>query len=115
MGLDKKSDSKVLDRAYVEMPLGGRAGKISRKEAIEAVAQEMGVPPENVGLIRIDGQSGTRSVVGKFYVYGSAASKKKVHPRYLEERTLSKEEREKLKQERKKAATPAATAPEAKK
>ena len=116
MQVEKKSESKVLDRSYVELSMGGKAGKISRKEAIAAVAQELGVPPENVGLIRIDGQSGTTKVLGKFYVYGSAESKKKVHPKYLEIRMLTKEEREKLKQERKKAATPAAAAaPEAKK
>ena len=116
MQLEKKSDSKVLDRSYVELTLDDRAGKINRKEAIAMVAQEMGVPPENVGLIRMDGQSGTTKLVGRFYVYGSAAAKKRVHLKYLDERTLTKEEREKLKQERKKAATPAAAAPaEAKK
>ena len=116
MQLEKKSESKVLDRSYVEVALDDRAGKVTRKEAIAMVAQEMKVPPENVALIRMDGQSGTRKVVGRFYVYGSAASKERVHPKYLGERTLSKEEREKLKQERKKAATPAAAAPaEAKK
>ena len=116
MPLEKKSESKVLDRSYVEMTVDDRFGKITRKDAIAMVAQEMGVPQENVGLIRLDGQSGTTKVLGKFYVYGSSASKKKIHPRYLEERTLTKEEREKLKQERKKAAVPAAAAPaEAKK
>ena len=111
MPVEKKSESKVLDRSYVEMTLEGKAGKVTRKEAIAMVAQEMGVPAENVGLLRIDGQSGTTKVLGKFYVYGSAASKKRVHLKYLDERTLTKEEREKLKQERKKAATPAAAAP----
>ena len=115
MSLQKKSESKVLDRSYVEVTLDGRAGKINRKEAIGMVAQEMGVPPENVGLISIDGESGTTRVVGRFYVYGSAASKKRIHPGYLDERTLTKEEREKLKQERKKAATTAAAPAEAKK
>ena len=115
MPVEKKSESKVLDRSYVEMPMEGKAGKVTRKEAIAMVAQEMGVPAENVGLLRIDGQSGTTKVIGRFYVYGSAASKKRVHLKYLDERTLTKEEREKLKQERKKAATPAAAAPEAKK
>ncbi|MDG6901546.1 MAG: hypothetical protein JRM80_06250 [Nitrososphaerota archaeon] len=114
MQVEKKSESKVLDRSYVEASLDGKAGKLSRKEAIALVAQEMGVPAENVGLIRIEGQAGTTKVLGKFYVYGSADAKKKVHPKYLDERTLSKEEREKLKQERKKAAAPAAPA-EAKK
>jgi ribosomal protein S24E len=111
--VEKKSESKVLDRSYVELSLDDRAGKISRKEAIAAVAQAMGVPPENVALIRLDGQSGTTKLTGRFYVYGSAGSKKRIHLRHLEERTLTKEEREKLKQERKKkGATPA---PEAKK
>lgn len=115
MPVEKKSESKVLDRSYVEMTLEGRAGRVTRKEAIAMVAQEMGVPAENVGLLRVDGQSGTTKVVGRFYVYGSAESKKRVHLKYLDERTLSKEEREKLKQERKKAATQAAAPAEAKK
>ena len=115
MQVEKKSQSKVLDRSYVELSLEDKAGKISRKEAIAAVAQEMGVPAENVAIIRIDGQSGTTKVQGKFYVYGSAASKKRIHLRYLDERALSKEEREKLKQERKKKKTAAPAAAGAKK
>jgi ribosomal protein S24E len=105
--LERKSESKVLDRSYVELTLEDKSGKITRKEAMATVAQELGVSPENVALIRMDGQSGTTKVLGRFYVYGSAPSKKRVHPRYLDERTMTKEEREKLKQERKKAATPA--------
>ena len=114
MQVEIKSESKVLDRSYVEVSMEGKAGKITRKEAIAVVAQEMKVPPENVALVRMDGESGTTNIVGRFYVYGSAESKKKVEPKYLAERLLTKEEREKLKQERKKAATPA-PAPEAKK
>lgn len=110
MPLEKKSESKVLDRSYVELSLEGKAGKITRKEAIEIVARELGVPAENVGLVGVDGQSGTRKVLGRFYVYGSAESRKKIHPRYLQERTLTKQERDKLKQERKKAGAPAAAA-----
>ena len=104
--LVKRSDSKILERSYVELRLEGRAGKLTRKEAIVAAAQELGVAPENVGVVRLDGQAGTTDVIGRFYVYGSAEVKKKIHPRYLEERILTKEEREKLKQERKKAAIP---------
>jgi ribosomal protein S24E len=111
---EKRLDSKVLDRSYVEVKLQGRAGKLTRKEAIEAAASELGVPPENVGLIRIDGQSGSTDVVGKFYLYGSAESKKRLHPHHLDVRLLTKDEREKLKQEKKKAAAPAPAA-EAKK
>ena len=114
MQLVKRSDSKVLERSYVELRLEGRAGKLTRKEAMAAAAQELGVAPENVGIVRLDGRAGTTDVIGRFYIYGSAEAKKRVHPRYLEERLLTKEEREKLKQERKKAAIPAPVA-EAKK
>ena len=107
MAAEKKTQSKVLDRAYVEIMMAGKAGKVNRKEAVAAVAQEMGVPEENVGLLRMEGQSGTTNLVGRFYVYGSAESKKKFHPKYLDVRMLSKEEKEKLKQEKKKAAAPA--------
>jgi ribosomal protein S24E len=111
---EKKSESKILDRAYVEVQMVGKAGRITRKEAVAAAAQELGVSPERVGLVRIDGESGTTNLVGRFFVYGSPESKKRLHPRHLDERSLTKEEREKLKQERKKAAAPA-PAPEAKK
>jgi ribosomal protein S24E len=112
--LEKKSESKVLDRSYVEAFIEDKAGRFSRKEAIAMVAQELGVSAENVALIRMEGQSGTTKLRGKFYVYGSAESKTRLHPKHLDERTLTKEERDKLKQERKKAAAPA-PAPEAKK
>ncbi len=114
MQVGKKSESKVLDRSYVEMRIEGRAGKLTRKEAIAAVAQELDVAPENVGIIGLDGQAGTTDIAGRFYVYGSVEAKKRLHPRYLDERTLTKEEREKLRQARKRAAT-AAPAAETKK
>ena len=114
MQILRKSESKVLGRSYVEASLEEMSGKISRNQAIETIAKELDVPKENIGLIRIDGQSGTKVVVAKLYVYSSQETKKKLHQRHLPERTLSKEERNKLKQERKKPAVPAA-APEAKK
>ncbi len=110
----KKAESKVLERTYVEFKIDAKAGRLSRKEAAAAVAQELGVPLENVAVIRLDGQAGTEGLVGRFYVYGTPEAKKRIQPRYLEERSLTKEEREKLKQERKKAAAPAPPA-EAKK
>jgi ribosomal protein S24E len=112
--VEKKTESKVLARTYVEVNLEGKAGKLTRKEAIDTVAQELGVARENVAIVRLDGQAGTTGVRGKFYVYETPEAKKRVHPRYLEERTLSKEDREKARQARKKAAAPA-PAPEAKK
>ena len=114
MQVQKKVESKLLGRQYVELSIDGKAGKLTRKEAISSLAKEMGVNEENIGLIRLEEQSGRASVLGRFYVYESKDAKGRLHPRYLDERSLSKEEREKLKQERKKAKTPA-PAPEAKK
>jgi ribosomal protein S24E len=114
MQAEKKSESKVLGRSYVELVIDGKAGRLTRKDAIGAVAEQLGVDPLNVALVGLEGQSGTERVVGRFYVYSSPEAKKRIHPRHLEERLLTKEEREKLKQERKKAAAPAPAA-EAKK
>ena len=114
MRLERKSQSKVLDRSYVEGYIEDKNGRLSRKEAVAIASQELGVAAENVALIRMEGQSGTTDLLGKFFVYGSSESKNRIHPKYLEERMLTKSERDKLKQDRKKAAVPAVQ-PEAKK
>ena len=112
----KKSESKLLGRTYVEFAIEETAGTVSRKGAVEAAAKELGVETDRIGLVALEGQSGATAVVGRLYVYESADAKKKMHQRHLQERMLTKEEREKLKQDRKKAAAPAqAAAPEAKK
>jgi len=114
--VQKKTDSKLLDRTYLEVLFEGKGGKLSRKEAVSIVAEQLKVGPERVGLVVLQARSGTSDVLGKFQVYGSPEAKKKMHPKYLDVRLLTKEEREKLKQERKKAKTAApAPAPEAKK
>lgn len=114
MQAQRKSESKVLDRTYVEIVMDDKAGRLTRKEAVEAVAGQLGVPAETVALMGLEGQSGTGRVTGRFYVYGSPESKKRIHPRHLEERNLTKEERDKLRQERKKAKTAAPAAEAAK-
>lgn len=114
MQAQKKSESKVLDRAYVEAVVEAKAGRLTRKEAIQSVAEQLGVQPETVALMGLKGQAGTGRLTGKFYVYGSVESKKRIHPRHLEERNLTKEERDKLRQERKKAKTKAPAAEAAK-
>ena len=114
MQVRKKEESKLLGKTYVELLLEGRAGKISRKEAIAAAAEAVGASADSVGIVSLDQQSGTQDVVGRFQVYSSADDMKKLHPGYLSVRLLTKEEKEKLKQDRKKAAAPAPAA-EAKK
>ncbi len=114
MQVRKKSESKLLERTYFELVIEGKAGKISRAEAIAAAATELGVPAELIGLVGLEPHSGTTDVICRLHVYSSSDARGRTHPRYLGVRAMSKEEREKLKQERKKAAAPAAPAAEAK-
>ncbi|HYC26663.1 MAG TPA: hypothetical protein VEB67_01420 [Nitrososphaerales archaeon] len=107
MRFEKKSESKVLQRSYIEATMEGKSGRMSRKEAVDALASDMGVPAENVALISLKGESGTEVLKGRFHVYDNFDAKKRLHPRYQDERALTKEERDKLRQERKKAKTPA--------
>ena len=115
MQVQKKSDSRLLDRTYVEVLFEGKSGKLSRKDAIALVAGEMKVDAERVGLVKLEERSGTTDVLGKFNVYGSAESKKKAHPGYLDVRLMTKEEREKLKQAKKAPPSQAEAPTEAKK
>ena len=116
MQVQKKIDSKLLDRSYVEVLFEGKSGKLSRKDAVAMVAESMKVDANRVGLVKLEERSGTTDLLGKFNVYGSLESKKKLHPGYLDVRLMTKEEREKLKQAKKAAATAPAPAPaEAKK
>ncbi len=101
-----KAESKLLNRIVVEVRIRGKAGKLTRKEALTLVAEEMAVSAAKIGLVKMEQQSGSRDIVGKFFVYESEETMKKVHPEHLSVRILSKEDREKLKQERKKAAAP---------
>jgi len=108
-----KTKSKLLDRVELEVLIPGRGGKLSRSEAVAMVAEEMKVGKELVGLIRLEQQAGTKDVLGRFAVYGSNEAMQKTHPKHLAVRLMSKEDREKLKEAKKKAKT-AAPATEAK-
>ncbi len=102
--IKKKEESKILGRVYVEALIKEAAGKITRGRAVEMIASKLNVKKEDVLLISLEPETGRRDVVGKFYVYLKEETKM-LHPRHLRERLLTKEEREKLKQERKKAKT----------
>ncbi len=113
MEIRRRSESKLLDMVELEVLIPANAGKLQRGQAVEMVAEELKVEKGRVGLISLRQQSGTRDVFGRFRVYGSEEALKKTHPRHLVVRLMTKEEREKLKEERKKAKTqaPPETAP----
>ena len=106
MEIRKKIESKLLDRVELEVFIPEKAGKLSRSEAVGMVADEMKVGKERVGLITLKQQAGTMDIVGSFGVYGSEEAMRRTHPHHLSVRLMTKEEREKLKQAKKKAKTP---------
>ena len=63
-----KTESKLLGRTYIEIEMEGKAGMISRKDAVSAAATELNVPGDQVALLRLDQKAGSREVVGRFFV-----------------------------------------------
>lgn len=108
MEIRETKESKLLGRREVLVLFKEKAGALTRRDAVKEVAQEMKVEEKRVGLISLYSQAGTRSLVGRFHVYDSEESMKSLHHDYLSVRLLTKEEREKLKQEKKKAQQPKA-------
>jgi len=110
-----RRDSKLLGRAELEVLFAGKAGSLSRKDAIKDVARATGSDEKRVTLLELSGGSGTRDVIGRFHVYESEEAKKDISEKHLDLRLLSKGEKEAMKQAKKKADAAAATAAAAKK
>ncbi|MCX8191425.1 MAG: hypothetical protein N3F06_01295 [Nitrososphaerales archaeon] len=94
-------ENRLLRRKEYVCRFPSAAGLIKRNEAVEALASALKIEKEKVYLIKLSTTSGSRDVIGTFYVYDDEKDAKKHLPRYLFMRMLSKEEREKLKKEKK--------------
>ncbi len=110
MQVVSKKESKLLGRAEVEVVFPGKAGLISRRDAVKEVAQSMGVEENRVSLLKLGSGSGSTNAEGRFHVYGSEAIRKTVSQEYLATRLLTKEERQAQKEAKKKAEQAAAQA-----
>ena len=102
-----RKDSKLLGRTEVEVLFPDKAGAMNRRDAVKEVAQALNASEGQVTLVRLTAESGTRSLVGRFHVYGSEKDRKMLSHEYLSVRMLTKEEREALKAAKKKAETAA--------
>jgi ribosomal protein S24E len=96
-------DNKLLGRKELVYLFKDAAGSLTRKDAIEYVASQLSVSPENVVLVKLEGLFGKRDVQGKFYVYSDSEEARRQLPEYLFLRNLSKEERAKILEEKRKA------------
>ncbi len=110
MQIVSRKDSKLLGRTELEVLFPDKAGALNRKDAVKEVAQAMNASEAQVTLVRLSPESGTRSLVGSFHVYGSEDERKKLSHEYLSVRLLTKEEKEARKAAKKKAETAAPAA-----
>lgn len=108
MNVISKTESKLLGRTDVEVLFPARAGALNRRDAVKEVAQALNAEENRVSLVMLDPEAGTRNVRGHFRVYATEDAKNTFVPRYLTVRLMTKEEREALKQARKKAEQAAA-------
>jgi ribosomal protein S24E len=106
----EKKESKLLGRTDVNVLFPEKAGALSRRDAVQQVAQSMKVEENQVALLKLASGSGSRDLVGTFRVYNSESDLKKVSPGYLKVRLMTKEEREAAKAAKKKAEQAAAQA-----
>ena len=104
----EKKNSKLLERTEVRVDFGDKAGTLSRNEAVKLIADELRVDRSKVGIVALRTESGSKNLVGLFHVYQSDDAMKTLHQKYLTVRLLTKEEREALKQAKKKAEQPKA-------
>lgn len=96
-------ENKLLERKEVVYLFKDMAGKLTRAEAVKAVAKDLGVPEDKIIPIKLKTLFGTRDVKGIFYIYEDLEKAKRQLPEYIFLRMLSREERKKILEERRKA------------
>ncbi len=84
-----------LKRYEVEYEFPDGNGKVSRKDAAEAIARELKKSPESVIPVYLKGTFGRRNLKGLFYVYDDIKLARMHIKKYLWLRMLPKDERKK--------------------
>jgi small subunit ribosomal protein S24e len=98
-------ENPLLRRRELQGVFRAGNGLLTRKGASEGIATKIGVDPAKVTIISLKGKFGTRDVSASAYVFSEEPDAKKQLAKYLFVRSLSKEERAKLREEKKKAKT----------
>lgn len=85
----------LLKRIEVSYVFKDANGRITRDQARELVSKELNKPKENVYLIKLEGEYGTKDLKGLFYIYDDPKLAALHLKKYLRLRMLSKDERKK--------------------
>lgn len=112
LNIIKDVRNDLLRRREIDCVFSSMAGSLKRQDAINMVAKSLNVDAKKVFLISLRNKTGTRDVLGLFYIYDEPEDAKKQLPKYLFLRVQPKEEREKAKEVKKKESE---KAPEKKK
>ncbi len=105
----------LLKRREVRCLFRGKAGKLTRNDAVNLLTQQLKLDKKFVIPVILKCETGKADVKGTFYVYDDEGLAKKHLPKYVFLRLLSKEERKKIEEAQKaEAKKPEAAAPKAK-
>ncbi|HJT49573.1 MAG TPA: hypothetical protein VJ729_15420 [Nitrososphaeraceae archaeon] len=94
-------NNPLLNRREVTAILRNAAGKVTRIDAANQIAEKFNVDKSRVITINMTGQRGTMDLRSTFYVYDNQDNMKKQLPRYMTLRGIPKAERKKLLDEEK--------------
>jgi ribosomal protein S24E len=114
----QQQENKFLSRREVTARFTEIKGNLKRDDAASMIAQQLNVNKANVFPLKIEFEAGRDSAKGTFYIYSDVELAKKYLPKFLMIRSLSKEERKKVREEMRKtkqAATAAVATAEKKK
>jgi small subunit ribosomal protein S24e len=94
-------NNPLLSRREVTAILRNAAGKVTRIDAANHIAERFNVNKSRVIAITMAGQRGTMDLRSTFYIYDNQDDMKKQLPRYMTLRGIPKSDRKKLLDEEK--------------
>ena len=89
-------NNPLLNRREVTAIIRNAAGKVTRIDAANQIADKFNVDKSRVITITMTGQRGTMDLRSTFYIYDNQDNMKKQLPRYMTLRGIPKAERKKL-------------------
>jgi ribosomal protein S24E len=104
------SENKLLSRRELKVRFRAGNGILTRQAATEAIASKVGVNKENVKVISLKGRFGNRDADATVYIFSKPLDDKNQLAEYVLLRHLSKEDRKKVREDKRKAAATPATA-----
>ena len=91
--ISRDENNVLLNRREVACIFKGMGGKLSRKDAVDMLKEELNID-KMIIPIRLSCESGKRDVKALFYIYDDETTAKKYLPEYLFKRLKGEEKNE---------------------